>query len=162
MQLYPPVFAELNKRHVRYVVVGGLAAVMHGRIRLTMDADIVIALDEPNARAAVESLQAIGLTPRLPVDPLQFALEEVRNGWIAERNLMVFTMIHPSNPLFAVDLFVDPPISCEELSDGVVMKELDGVPVPVCSVEDLIRMKRLSARPEDLADIQALEDIHGR
>ncbi|MFY9233121.1 MAG: hypothetical protein WAO58_01540 [Fimbriimonadaceae bacterium] len=161
MQLYPPVFAELNKRQVRYVVVGGLAAVMHGRLRLTMDADIVVALDEANARAAVEALQAIGLIPRLPVDPLQFALEEVRKNWVAEKHLMVFTMIHPSNPLFAVDLFVDPPITFQELSDGVIIKELDGVPVPVCSVAHLIRMKRLSARPEDLADIQILEDIHG-
>jgi hypothetical protein len=158
MKLYPKLFEELNKRDVKYVVVGGLAVVLHGHPRLTMDADLVVALDSNNARSAIEGLLSLGFTARIPVDPVTFALPEVRRAWIENKNMLVFSMADPKNPFFAVDLFVDPPIPYEELAPSAEWKEVDGVQVHVCSLADLLRMKRLSGRPEDLSDIKALED----
>lgn len=161
MRLYPRLFDELNKRGVRYVLVGGLAVVLHGHARLTMDADLVVALDSENAARAIEALQSLGFVPRIPVDPATFAFAEVRRAWIEEKNMMVFSMADPANPFFAVDLFIDPPISYEELVATAVTKGVDGIDVLVCSVGELKRMKTLSGRAEDLADIRALEDITG-
>jgi hypothetical protein len=158
MRLYPKIFDELNRRDVKYVVVGGLAVVLHGHPRLTMDADLVVALDSHNARSAIEALLSLGFAARIPVDPVHFASREVRQAWIRDKNMLVFSMSDSNNPFFAVDLFVDPPIQYEELAIAAEWKEVDGVQVHVCSLADLLRMKRLSGRPEDLSDIKALED----
>jgi hypothetical protein len=159
MRLYSRVFDELNRQGLRYVVVGGLAVVLHGHPRLTMDADLVVALDEPNALSVIEALTKLGFVPRAPVDPKSFASQAIRESWIRDRNMMVFSMADPKNPFFAIDLFVDPPLAYDELAASALSKEVDGVPIIVCSIADLKRMKRRSGRPEDLADIAALEEI---
>jgi hypothetical protein len=49
--LFRPVFEALDAARVRYVVVGGLAVVLHGHARLTADLDLMIDLaSEPAAR----------------------------------------------------------------------------------------------------------------
>lgn len=157
MHLFSRIFQALNEREVKYVLVGGLAVVMHGHVRLTMDIDLVVALDQDNARRAVDVLQSLGMKPRIPVEAHQFADDESRSIWIQTKNMLVFSMSDPSNPMLAVDLFIDPPLQYEQLVQNALWKELDGVDVLVCSREDLLNMKRASGRKEDLADIQALE-----
>ena len=44
MALFEPVFRALNDTGARYVVVGGLATVLHGYARFTADADLVVDL----------------------------------------------------------------------------------------------------------------------
>lgn len=41
MSLYLPPFKALNDANVKYVVVGGVATVLHGYARLTMDVDLI-------------------------------------------------------------------------------------------------------------------------
>lgn len=159
MFLYKRVFEEFNRNRVRYVVVGGYAVVLHGYPRLTVDADIVVSFEPENARQAIGCLLKLGLVPRVPVDPREFADAEVRQSWVEEKGLMVFTMIDPVNPFFAVDLFVDPPIGFDELEKSAVNKNLDGVPVRICSLSHLIAMKRAAGRPEDLSDVKALLEL---
>jgi hypothetical protein len=50
MSLYVPVFEALNHMQVRYVVVGGLAAVLHGYARLTADIDLMVDLEPEEAK----------------------------------------------------------------------------------------------------------------
>jgi hypothetical protein len=71
--LYEPVFDALNRAGVRYVVVGGVAVVLHGHARLTADLDLAIDLSDVPARKAIEALMDLGLEPRAPVNPLAFA-----------------------------------------------------------------------------------------
>jgi hypothetical protein len=97
------------------------------------------------------------LSPDCPSIPVRL----LPRDWATEKNMMVFSMANPSNPFFAVDLFVDPPLSYEELEPRAEWKEIGGVPIHVCSINDLLSMKALSGRPEDLADIKALEDQIG-
>ncbi len=61
-------FSALNDNHVRYVVVGGLAGVLHGFARLTADIEMIVDLGPPEARRAVRT-SAFALAPRrrLPV-----------------------------------------------------------------------------------------------
>ncbi len=157
--MFDTVFAALGKSDVRFVVVGGVAIVLQGHARMTADLDVVIDLAPDEALRAIEVLLEIGLQPRLPVDARDFADVNIRNQWIAERSLTVFSMYDASNPLIEVDLFVDPPISFEDLWNRSDESVVSGQPIRVASVDDLIEMKRLVGRPQDLADIAALEEI---
>ena len=113
MAFFEPLFQALNEAGVRYVVVGGLATVLHGYARLT--ADIDLACDLTPARTLKETLMTMGLTPRPPVDSFQFSDPDVRQRWIEEKGMRVFSMIDRENPVRAVDLFVEHPIDFEEL-----------------------------------------------
>ena len=159
--LFEPVFAALDDAGVRFVVVGGVAVVLHGHPRMTADLDLVIDLAAEPASRAITALQLLGLQPRLPVDPLSFADADVRMRWVSERNLVVFTMIDPREPLLEVDLFAEPPVPFEQLWEHAVSMPLGGRPVRVASIADLITMKRAAGRPQDLADITALEALRG-
>ncbi len=44
MTLYEPVLAALDAAGVRFVVVGGVAVVLHGHPRMTADLDLVVDL----------------------------------------------------------------------------------------------------------------------
>lgn len=159
MSLFEPVFAALSRHEVRYVVVGGLAVVLQGHPRLTGDVDLAIDLAPQAAAAAVRAFTDLGLQPRLPVDAREFADPEVREGWVRDRNLEVFSFHDPDNPLLEVDLFARDPLPFEELWQRADLIDLDSVRVPVASVADLIRLKERAGRPQDLADIEALRDI---
>jgi hypothetical protein len=62
-------FAILAAARIRFVLVGGLARVLHGLDRLTADLDLVIDLSADSAQAAVQALTVAGYRPLAPVDP---------------------------------------------------------------------------------------------
>lgn len=64
------LFELLGAGRVRFVLVGGLALVLHGLDRLTADVDLVIDLSAESARAAVHALTAAGYRPLAPVEPM--------------------------------------------------------------------------------------------
>jgi hypothetical protein len=107
--------AALEDADVRYVVVGGVAVVLHGHPRLTVDLDLVLDLAPANVATALRVLTAEGLVPRLPVAAEGFADPTIRAGWVADRALTVFSLHDPSNPLREVDLFAQDPLPFEEL-----------------------------------------------
>lgn len=152
-------FLRLNQGHVRYVVVGGVAVVLHGYPRMTADIDLVVDLEPEAALQTVRILTEMGLRPRVPVDAEEFADPKKRLDWIDQRGMTVFNLSDPDDPLRSVDLFVEPPIPFDELWSRSVMIELPSTEVRVASMDDLITMKKAAGRPEDLADIQALEDL---
>lgn len=159
MASYESIFAALDGAAVRFVVVGGVAVVMHGHPRLTVDLDLVIdfATDAPNR--AITALTGLGLEPRLPVDPQLFADATTRRGWVEERGLRVFTMIDPSTSLVEVDLFAEEPLPFDDLYRDAARIDVGGQLVRVASIDHLISMKRVAGRSQDLADIEALEGL---
>lgn len=159
MALIEPLFAALNEAGVRYVVVGGLAVVLHGHVRMTVDVDLVVDLDEEQARRAIDALVGIGLRPRIPVDPKDFADPSKRARWIRDQGMQVFSLHDPSNPMRAVDLFVDHPIRFDDLWSRSTQMQLQNTSVRVASIPDLIEMKRLAGRPQDHVDIEQLTAI---
>lgn len=159
MGLYERFFRSLNDKGVRYVVAGGVAVVLHGHPRMTADIDLAVDLDPAAARLAIRTLTGMGLRPRVPVEPEAFADPAERTRWISERGMTVFNLYDPKDPLISVDLFVEPPIPFEELLRGSVRISLRSCEVQVASIADLIRMKRKAGRPQDLADIEALEAL---
>lgn len=141
------------------MVVGGVATVLHGHARLTADIDLVIDLAPDEARKAMETLTRLGLRARAPVEPLAFADAAIRQDWVEHKGMRVFSLWDPSNPMLEVDLFAEHPIDFEELWERAEIVTLTHVRVRIASIRDLIRLKRLAGRPQDLADIEALELI---
>lgn len=159
MSSYEEFFELLNSNDVRYIVVGGLAVVLHGHPRMTADIDLVVDLNPSNALLAIRTLTSMGLRPRLPVDPEAFADVDQRSEWIEKRGMVVFNLTDPANPLRSVDLFVESPIPFDELWSRSVMIKLSSGSIRVASIEDLIAMKKTTGRSIDKADIEALEAL---
>lgn len=157
-----PILRALEDAEVRYVVVGGLATVLHGHARLTVDIDLVVDLAPEEARKAVDVLTSLGLVPRVPVAASAFADSSTRECWIRDKNMQVFTMIDTDNPMRQVDLFVESPIPFASLWERSETMPLSETRVRVACIDDIIRMKRIAARPQDLADIEALQAIAAR
>ena len=153
------IFGALNAASVDYVVVGGLAIILHGYLRATADLDLAIGLSPANALRGMQSLASIGLRPRLPVAAEDFADADKRADWLNNRNMLVFPMWDPANPLRSVDVFINEPIAFDQLLGNAVIKDLDGLQVPVASIAHLIEMKRIAGRARDIDDIDKLQQI---
>ena len=90
---------------------------------------------------------------------MQFADISQRERWIAEKNMEVFSLVHPGTPGLTVDLFARYPVPFDDLWARSLLMNLDGTEVRVCSIDDLIAMKRKVGRHKDLADIEQLAKI---
>jgi len=159
MSLYLPIFKALNDANVQYVVVGGIATILHGYVRATSDIDLVVDLQVEQATNVINVLTEAGYVPKVPVQAIEFADVNKREQWINEKGMQVFSMYQPKNPLLTIDLFVKQPIAYMDLLKNSVVMELDGINIRICSIDDLITMKNLAGRAKDLADIEKLTKI---
>ena len=98
MSLYLPLFKALNDAGVKYVVVGGLATVLHGYARLTMDVDLFVDLAPDEAALAMRTLESLGFKPRVPVPAEQFADAAKRKEWIEQKGNDGVLLSQPSEP----------------------------------------------------------------
>ncbi|HEY2345763.1 MAG TPA: DUF6036 family nucleotidyltransferase [Xanthomonadaceae bacterium] len=153
------IFKVLSDSDVQYVVVGGLAVIMHGHLRATADLDLVIGLEPENCARALAALASIGFKPRLPVALSDFADPAKREDWVEHRNMLVFQLWDPGRPERSVDVFVREPMDFPIMWSDAVVKDLDGVPIRVASIRHLIALKRIAGRGKDLDDIEALRAI---
>lgn len=153
------IFAALEEAGVRYLVVGGVAVVLHGHPRLTADLDLAIALDPANVRATAGALRSLGYRPRTPVSLDDLADPEQRRSWIDEKNLTVLSLASPEVPLTEVDLFAAEPFPFEPAYRRALTVSIGSTRVTAASFEDLVALKRMAGRPKDLADVAALEAI---
>lgn len=156
---YRTIFEELNKDRIDYVLVGGLAVNFHGIPRMTYDIDLIIALESTNITRLVSKMTGWGYRPRIPVDPRELADKDKRSDWIVNKNMKAFTFYSESEAIAEIDLLIDSPISYEELKGRAVVFDLEGVRVPVVSVLDLIEMKMIAGRQQDLSDAEHLKII---
>ena len=88
-----------------------------------------------------------------------FADPSIRADWVENRHMQVFQLWDPAMPERSVDLFVREPFDIDRMLAEAVIKDLDGVPIPVASIRHLIAMKRVASRRNDLDDIEALREI---
>lgn len=153
------ILTSLAGARVRFLVVGGVAVVLQGHPRFTADLDLVLDLDRDNAVKALQILASSGFRPRPPVPLLSFADAEVRRSWIDEKRLTVFSLWSPEAPGTEIDLFVEEPFDFATAYARADFVALGGVSVPVLSIPDLVALKRSVARPKDLEDADALEEI---
>lgn len=153
------VLASLERAGVRYLVVGGVAVVLHGYLRTTLDLDLVLHLERANVERALNALSDLGFQPQAPVPLSSFAQPEIRETWLREKNMTVFSLWHPDHPGFAVDLFVQEPFDFDAVYRRALRVSLADAEVTVVSREDLVAMKRAVGRARDLDDIAALSEL---
>jgi len=73
------IVKTLDAAGVRFIVVGRLAVITHGYLRLTRDVDIVLKLDPANIETAFSALQTAGYRPSVPINAEQFARPAIRS-----------------------------------------------------------------------------------
>lgn len=153
---FSDVIRELSLAGVRFVVVGGVAAVMQGVERVTYDLDLVIELTRESCLAAIERLLEIGYRARVPTDPRGFADPVLRESWIRDKGMMVFSFWDTTNRRAQVDIFVRYPVDFEELWQQATQIDLDALSIRLASPAHLVKMKLAAGRDKDLQDIRAL------
>ncbi len=154
------IFRALNEDATRYIVVGGLAVNAHGYERFTKDVDLVIGLEPGNILRGLRALIRIGYTPAIPVSPEEFADAGNREMWRREKNMIVLKLWSDTHRRTPVDVFVYEPFDFAAEYSTAERKQISkGLSAPFIRRDSLLAMKRAAGRPQDLADIDALEDI---
>ena len=156
------ILDALNRAGVRYLVVGGVAVVLHGYLRTTADLDLIVHLERSNTLRALRALAGIGYRPRPPVEMEAFANAETRSEWIRDKNLKVFSLYNTAIPALEIDIFVEEPFDFNAAYDRSLRVRLETADATVIGMDDLIALKRLTGRPRDLEDIQALTALKER
>jgi hypothetical protein len=137
--LYCDVFDQLERGNVRYVVVSGVAVVLHGYMRPLADLDIVIDPEVNESQRALHALALVGFVPSIPL-PLNL-LSVLRMFDQMEREVDVFVRYH---------------IRFEELWAGSKQVQVGESIARVVSLAHLLQAKRITGRPHDLQDIEGL------
>jgi len=162
VSVFEPIFQILNTAGVRYVVVGGLATVLHGYARLTADVDLAVDLAPEEATKVIQALVTMGFRSQVPVLPEEFANPTVREVWFREKHMRAFSLVDPANPMRVVDLLLKPEVPFGDLLARSQEVMLHSTKIRIASINDLIALKRQAGRPQDLADIEQLEAIRRR
>ena len=149
-------FPTDGSARVPYVVVGGLALLLHGVDRVTADVDLVTDRAADATRDLINALTAAGYRPVAPVDPALLADASIRDQWRTQPNMEVFSLWDTTNRGPTLDVLLSSPVPFTDLHRDALTVTLDGVPVTVASVAHLITMKEHTARPRDLEDVQRL------
>lgn len=141
----------LFAHRVDFVVVGGIAVMVHGYLRNTKDLDIVVRPGTLNLSRLSEALAELEAEPRGSAamnvtDPHQL------------RRVPLVPIMTSAGPVDVVNIehLAGAPASYDALREAALMVTLGGFEVAVAALRDLIRMKRAAGREHDLADIEAL------
>jgi len=156
---YRAIFKGLNDSGVNYIVIGGLAVNFYGVPRMTYDIDLTILLEEENILKVIAKLKEWSYRPKLPVNPEDLADKSTRDLWIRDKGMKALAFYSDTMPIAEIDLVFDTPIPYNELRERAAFMDLEGVKVPVISIQDLIQLKLHAGREQDLADVQYLRRI---
>lgn len=156
------VISALNQSGADYLIVGGVAVVLHGVDRLTANLDVVMDLNKGPALGAMTCLNALGYKPRAPVQMSEFADAELRQQWIESKNMQVFSLWDPNGELPVLDVFVSYPLEFSRLLGQSVEVDIGGLKTRIASIEHLIEMKSETGREKDSRDIVALRTLNDR
>ena len=141
LQRLQGVFKSFQSHGVKYIVIGGVAAVLHGVPRATFDLDILIEPTRENAENLLKALLAADLETASLISPENLLANE-----ITVFNDRVRIDVQTSTPGLAFDT----------AWKNRVTLEYQGQPLLVASRHDLIASKTAAGRDIDLQDVRAL------
>lgn len=152
---------QLHDGQVGFVIVGGVAAALHGGTRVTFDLDVVPHLTAEGWASAIDLLWALGARPRIPESKERVRdIGQVRQ-WQEEKGMLALNFRTPDG-LVELDFLLSEAHRFAELSSRASAVTVEGRKFLVASIDDLIEMKERAARPQDLLDVAQLKDIQER
>jgi predicted nucleotidyltransferase len=150
------LFRVLDEHGVDYLVIGGVAAQVHGRRRTTKDLDVTPAPDPENFTRLAAALVALDAHPAElgPSAPTPTA-EQLRLAPVVPPLITRHGELHILNDVPGATVYAD-------MSTRALSTDLDGIAMRIVAVDDLIRMKQAVGRPSDIEDIEALATVARR
>lgn len=149
------LFACLDQHRVRYVLIGGLAAVLHGSPLLTSDADICPARDPENLTRLAAALDDLDARIRSSDTPegVRFSRDATFLGGVDLLNLITRAG--------DLDLAFVPAggAGYEDLARRALPVRIRNVTISVASLEDVIRSKEAADRPKDRRSLPVLRQV---
>ena len=152
---------SLGDAHVDYVLVGGLAVTLHGYQRVTMDVDVVLAMDATNLARFIACAKAANLHPVIPVPIDSLARPELLEQWHRDKGMLAFGLREPDMMATVIDVLIKPIVPFEDLRRDALVRKIGRLDVPIASIDHLIRMKTGTGRSKDLIDIEELKKLGG-
>jgi predicted nucleotidyltransferase len=147
------VLRALTEGGVAFVLIGGVAARLHGSPSLTRDVDVCHARDPENLERLARVLRSLHARLRGVDEDVPLLLDA--------RALQAGGSFTFATDLGDVDILAVPAgvEGYDELIRGAGELDLDGIRVRVASLDDLIRMKRAAGRAKDRAEVEILEAL---
>jgi hypothetical protein len=146
------LLGSLNRHQVRFLVVGGMAGVVHGHIRTTQDMDIWLKSDGQTKAGLILALEEndVAGAAHLKDVPLLVGWTSVSVGGYGFTLDMGYALKAFSNEDF------------EACYERALNASFDGVPFKVIQLNDLIAEKLVAGRSKDMADVEELTKIRDR
>ena len=152
---------QLEEYAVEYVIVGGIAAVVHGDAGITVDLDLTPKISRPNFERLAKALRALEAevrsdeTTSIPFDcSVEFFEQLGPEGLVnlTTRYGDVDLALRPSGTGGYEDL----------IRHRRIARTLNGYRMPVASLDDVIRSKEAAGRVKDLAALPRLRALLAR
>ncbi len=155
------ILGALDDHRVRYVLIGGLAAALHGAEYVTTDVDITPETSEENLERLAATLLELGARIRTANEPDGIPFEPDA-ALIARSQVLNLT-----TDAGDLDLSVVPAgtTGYGDLKHDAVEIGIRGIRVPVASLADVVRSKEAAGRPKDQVVLpmlrRMLDEGHG-
>ena len=133
----------LTSAGLQHALIGGLAASIRGRTRVTEDVDLVVHCDLDDAMTLLQSLDAFALEPLFPA-----AEEVVRRSYI-------LPLRHQRTGV-PIDLAIGVSGFEQQVVQRATAVTIESMQIHVATAEDLLLMKVLAGRPQDDQDIKGI------
>lgn len=145
----------LEKHEVRYVLIGALAARLQGFPRVTADADITPARDGDNLERLASALREL---------EAKVFTESVPEGLAFDCSAQALTRARMWNLVTSagrLDLAFEPSGTdgYEDLARNAIAYEVFGVELKAAALQDIIRSKEASDRPQDRQDVLVMREM---
>ena len=141
------LLSALDRDKIEYALCGGIAMAIHGRPRATVDIDILISPESLSQVLAIA--EQLGYTIRgLDMSFGKDVIEIKRVSKIDRATRFVLTL----DMILVTD-------AIQDVWETRVNANLEGGKLSVVSKEGLIALKKISGRPQDIADISALREV---
>jgi Nucleotidyl transferase AbiEii toxin, Type IV TA system len=140
----------LVEHEVRFILIGGYAAIVHGSPVLTRDIDVCYARDGANLERLTNALRELHASLRGAPPDLPFQLDAL--------TLKAGDHFTFATDLGSLDCLGTPAGTAgfPDLDQNAVEFDVEGIMIRVASVEDLMRMKRAAGRTKDLIALEWL------
>jgi len=154
----------LTDAGVEFVVGGGVAAVLHGVERVTLDIDLALDMDPANVEKFLRVMQDLRLQPRAPVPARDLMSHEAVQRMVAEKGALVFSFVDFDRPLRHVDIFLQDNLSFVGLSRDARKVVIENRAIKIMGIARLLETKRAITplRDKDLIDIKQLEKLQSQ